>query len=364
MQAGVRSLSRSLAAMCRHVAVQIVSQQDHAQAEPHQELQDPSASAVSKHSQAHQMPQSSAHAQQHQQQQFSCAIAPQNVHATSDQPCQRPHADLDASALESGLESSTAASAGPSLWGGLLKGFKGALTTPRQHSQGVKCRRGASHQPGQAARHPDHSHLHLAEHLSHAVHAGHHSEGQHPYQRHSSKAVSGLMSVPSSKAQLPGMGESIAPGDEGHFQGQASELHGGADAGMVKPAHSEVGMFTVTTELIEEVLGPRKYDDTDAAVSLVAPGDLQTAMTSPCFFLRQCGMFLQASAELYLLLTASPAGWHMLITLCFAASTFSAHELHVKDCMNTPQTIFLVYHSSRHRCHRLHCHNQCILKSC
>lgn len=283
MQAGVRSLSRSLAAMCRHVAVQIVSQQDHAQAQTHQELQDPTGSVVSKHSQVHQVPQSSAHAQQHQQQQVSCARAPQNVHATSDQPRQRPHADLHASALESDIESSTTASAGPCLWGGLLKGFRGALTPPRQPSVGVKRRRGASHQLGQAARHPHHS---LAEHMSHAVHAGHNSESQHPYQRHSSKAVSqaGLMSVPhtaGSESLLPSMGESTTSGDQQYLQGQASELHAGVPSGMVKPAHGEVGVFTVTTELIEEVLGPRKFDDTDAAFSLVAPGDLQTARHVP-----------------------------------------------------------------------------------
>ena len=285
MQAGVRSLSRSLAAMCRHVAVQIVSQQDHAQAQTPRELQDPSDLVVSKHSQAHQMPHSSAHAQQQQEQQhqqhFSCARAPQGVHGTSDQPHQRPHADLDVSALEPDVESSTTAFAGPSVWGGLLKGFKGALTPPRQPSLGVKRRRGGSHQLGQAARHSDHSHLRPAEHMSHAVHAGHTSEAQHPYQRHSSKVVSpaGLVSVPHTagrEARLPSIGESTTPGDEGHLQGQASELHGGVDSGMVKPAHGEVGVFNVTTELIEEVLGPRKYDDTDAAVSLVAPGDLQT----------------------------------------------------------------------------------------
>lgn len=276
VQAGVRSLSRSLAAMCRHVAVQIVSQQDHAQAQPHQELQDPSGSFVSKHSQVTYMPQSFAHARRHQHQQVSCARAPQNVHATSDQPRQRAHADLDASALEPGFESGGTPSTGPSLCGGLMKGFKGALTPPRQQSMGVKRRRAASHQLDRAARHPDHS---VAEHMSHAVHK---SESQRPYQRHSSKAVSpaDLMSVPhtaGSEALLPSLGESTTSGDQGHYQGQASELHGGVNSGMVKPAHGEVGMFTVTTELIEEVLGPRKYDDTDAAVSLVAPGDLQTA---------------------------------------------------------------------------------------
>ena len=311
VQAGVRSLSRSLAAMCRHVAVQIVSQQDHAQAQPHQALQDSSTSVFSKHNLVHQIPQSSIHAQQQQQQQQHhqhhqhqhqeelCARKPQDMHATSDQPCQSTHADLKTNALEASLQPGATASAGSFLWGGLWGGLRGAFSPPRQHPVGLKRRRKASHQLSQASTHPGHSHLHPADvQTSHAVHAEHEHAGasasQHPHQRYISKAVFSpdLESVPStagSAALNASMVGSTTSADEGHHQAQASNLHGGVNADMVKAAHSKV---TVTSELVEEVLGPRKYNETDSADNLVTPGDLSDGPHLSATWLQSVASFL------------------------------------------------------------------------
>ena len=284
MQAGVRSLSRSLAAVCRHVAVQIVSQQDHAETQPHQEPQDSRGSVSSKQQSGSSHPHSSTLTQQ--QQQVSCITSSQHMHATSDQICQRAHADLDTSPLES----SATASAAPFFWGGLWGGLRGAFSPPRQRPTDVKRRREASHQLAQASRYPGHSHLHPA-HLqtSHAMHAGHehadaNSASRQPHQRRITRAIfpADLASMPStasSKALLASMGSCTTSTGEAHHQGQASNLCGGIND--VKPAHSEVGLLTVTAELIEEVLGPCKYNETDSADNLVAPGDLQMASCVP-----------------------------------------------------------------------------------
>ena len=287
VQAGVRSLSRSLAAVCRHVAVQIVSEQDHAQAQPHQEPQGSSDSISSKQQSRSAHPQSPTHIQQQQQQQeVSCVRKPQDMHATSDQPCQSAHADLDTTALES----SAAASAGPFFWGSLWGGLRGAFSPPRQRPRDVKRRCEAPHQ--QVSRHPGHSHLHPA-HLqtSHAVHAEHehadaNNASRQPHQHCINRAIFPAVLAPvpgtaGSKALLASTGGFTTSAGEGHHQGQASSLCFGVNADMVKPAHSEVGLLTVTAELIEEVLGPRKYNETDSADYLVAPGDLQMASCVP-----------------------------------------------------------------------------------
>ena len=292
VQAGVRSLARSLAAMCRHVAVQIVSQQDHAQAQPHQEPQGSSDSISSKPNQVHQIRQSSTHAQQQQQQELLCVKSFQNMHAISDQPCQSAHADLDTGALQSNSEPGAPASAKSVFWGGLWGGLRGALSSPRQHSAGVKHRCEASHQLDQASRHPGHSHLHPADvQTSHAVHAANehavaNSATWHPHQRQITKTMfpPSLAYVPStagSAALIPSMVRSTTSANESHHQEQASNLHGGVNGDVVKPAHSKVGRLTVTAELIEEVLGPRKYNETDSADNFVTPGDLQMASRVP-----------------------------------------------------------------------------------
>ena len=291
-QAGVRSLARSLAAMCRHVAVQIVSQQDHAQAQPHQEPQGSSDSVSSKPNQVHQIRQSSTHAQQQQHQQELLRVRNfQDMHAMLDQPCQSAHADLDTGALQSNSEPGAPASAKSVFWGGLWGGLRGALSSPRQHSAGVKRRCEASHQLDQASRHPGHSHLHPADvQTSHAVHAAHehavaNSATWHPHQRQITKTTfpPSLASVPST-AGSAALVRSTTSADEGHHQGQASNVHGGVNADVVKPAHSEVGRLTVTAELIEEVLGPRKYNETDSADNFVTPGDLQMGIAcASCF---------------------------------------------------------------------------------
>ena len=296
VQAGVRSLSRNLAAMCRHVAVQIVSQQDQTHAQPHQQQQESSNSITSEHSQVDHDCLSSTHPQQQRQQQLSCVRAPQDVHASSDQLRHRPHADVDASALGSGVQSGTTPSAGSFFLGGLWGGLKGALTPPRQHPSGIKRCRHSSHQLAQAARDPDHSHMHPADlQMSHAghdaalAHAGAAGETQHPYQQRVAKVMAdegsvatlmtpaGLASAANTAGSegLPtSLGRSATSVNEGQ---QASNPDVGINSDVVEPGHGKVQLLTVTAELIEEVLGPRRYNETDSADSLVAPGDLQTA---------------------------------------------------------------------------------------
>lgn len=55
-----------------------------------------------------------------------------------------------------------------------------------------------------------------------------------------------------------------------------SNPYGGVNDDMTSLAHAEAPSMTVTAELIEDVLGPRKYNETDSADSLVSPGDLHS----------------------------------------------------------------------------------------
>lgn len=279
VQAGVRSLSRHLAAMCRHVAVQIVSQQDQTHAQLHEEQPDSNDMVVNGHSQVYHTSLASTAQQQQQQQQRSGVGAPEDVPASCDPLHTRTRADLDASALESDLQSGTTASAGPFFWGGLWGGLKGAFTPPRQHH---RRRFQASYQLPQAANHPDHSHARPADdRMSYAVNAAHEHAGalsgmQHPRQRHMTKVRpqarwASAPHSPGSQGRLTAVHTSTTSVGEGQ---QAGNPYGGINSDMVKPAHDEVQALKVTAQLIEEVLGPRKYNETDSADSLVAPGDL------------------------------------------------------------------------------------------
>lgn len=120
------------------------------------------------------------------------------------------------------------------------------------------------------------------------AHAGSAGETQHPYQRRVAKVMAdegsvatlmtpaGLASVNTAGSEgLPtSLGRSATSVDEGQ---QASNPDVGINSDVVEPGHGKAQLLTVTAELIEEVLGPRRYNETDSADSLVAPGDLQTA---------------------------------------------------------------------------------------
>ncbi|KAL3159511.1 hypothetical protein ABBQ38_009929 [Trebouxia sp. C0009 RCD-2024] len=273
-EAGVRSLSRHLAAMCRHVAVQIVSQQDQAHAQLHEEQQDSSDTVLGQHSQeVHHSSLSLAHAQQQQQQQHQqhSDAAPEDVPCFCDQAPQMSGTGLGVSALDIG--SDMTGSAGQVFWGGLWGGLKGAFTPSRQHHK-----RGfhASRHLAQAATCPDHSHMHPPDlQMSYAANAAHGraaaiSDAQQSRQRHTIKVIPSALHTAGGQGLRTSMDKSCTTSvDEGQ---QASNPYGGVNSDMVNPAHGEAQVLTVTAELIEEVLGPRKYNETDSADSLVAPG--------------------------------------------------------------------------------------------
>ncbi|KAA6424523.1 MAG: lon protease protein peroxisomal-like [Trebouxia sp. A1-2] len=86
------------------------------------------------------------------------------------------------------------------------------------------------------------------------------TSGGHQHQTHSSKRI------PHTRA-----GSSRTAGSS-DGKGPLSNPYGGVNADMSRSGHAEVACLTVTAELIEEVLGPRKYNETDSADSLVSPG--------------------------------------------------------------------------------------------
>ena len=251
MQAGVRSLSRNLAAICRHVAVQIVSQQDDADSACSHEQQESHYSSTHDSSPVQDLKHPSNQAQQNQQQ-------------------QRPHADDDSGALDQDVESGTTASPGGFFWGSMWGGLKGAFVPSRHHPSGTQSRHhaAADHEQAQAARHSSPVQMSRA----HADQAGA-LQRQNPQHWHKSTArpeVS-LAFLP----QSPGRSGLSVPTSRLHeSQEEASNPYGGVNSDMAKPSGSEVHMVTVTAELVEEVLGPRKYNESDSADSLALPGDL------------------------------------------------------------------------------------------
>lgn len=256
MQAGVRSLSRNLAAICRHVTVKIVSEQDslHEQSatsshpdDTSPDLPDQAPSVPNDHQ--HQ------HAAQHGGEQLSRSSHKQLLH-TSGEPIK--------SAMEQELASPTTATSGGFFWGSLWGGLKGAFTPPRQHPSG---RQYHLHHPkalqrqsqtGQQTQHD--GRRAAAPEVMHAA-AEYASSGGHSQQVHSSKHTPYLRQRSSRTA---GSSDGKEP---------LSNPYGGVNADMSRSGHAEVPCLTVTAELIEEVLGPRKYNETDSADSLVSPGD-------------------------------------------------------------------------------------------
>lgn len=165
MQAGVRSLSRNLAAICRHVAVQIVSEQDSLN------KQENAGSSSDPDDNTHELPdahdQPEAAGSSHQ-------LHPHS-HVTADHnPAQRQqHQPSNSSAIQQDLESPTTATSGGFFWGSLWGGLKGAFTPPRQHPSSRRHHphlSSASRQQPHAAQHAHHSHAHAAN--AQTAHAG------------------------------------------------------------------------------------------------------------------------------------------------------------------------------------------------
>ncbi|KAL0036800.1 hypothetical protein WJX79_010572 [Trebouxia sp. C0005] len=289
-EAGVRSLSRSLAAICRHVTVKIVSEQDSLHEQPatsthpddnsHDLPDQPQAASLPVQHQ-HQHQHEHEHAAQYGRKQLSGSSHQQPL-PTSGEPVR--------SAMEQELASPTTATSGGFFWGSLWGGLKGAFTPPRQHPSGRQHQLPHSKavqrqsQTGQQTQHDgrrpaDHEVTHPAPEYA--------TSGGHQHQTHSSKRI------PHTRA-----GSSRTAGSS-DGKGPLSNPYGGVNADMSRSGHAEVACLTVTAELIEEVLGPRKYNETDSADSLVSPGSaaglvwtavggitLATAMVS--LFLGRC----------------------------------------------------------------------------
>ena len=232
----MRGLSRSLAAICRHIAVQIVSQED-------VRLKDESSELASRPFVGH-----------HSSPQRDLAL-PQTASA-SGQPRYQPHHDADVSHIftvgskatstmhqarllvpemssseVSASELSATASAGGFAWGNLWGGLKGALVSPKApgtsplgHSQAI---------------------------WSTAQHSRSIQQSLRTSEQDSASSTEQL------QQQLP-----------------LSNPYGGVNADMDAGESPALPCITVTAELIEEVLGPRKYNDLDSADSLMSPGAL------------------------------------------------------------------------------------------
>ena len=249
MQAGVRSLSRNLAAICRHVAVQIVSQQDGADSACSPEQQESQYSSTHDSTPVQDLSHPSNQAQQQQH--------------------QRSRADEDSGALDQDLESGTTAPPGGFFWGSLWGGLKGAFTPPRHHPSGSKRHHHvtADHQPDPGSRHSSPVHMSPA----------HADQADIPLRQNSQQwhrpgaQPEGSLALP---ADFPGRtGLPACTGRLTEPQEESSNPFGGLNSDMSKPSGSEMPMLTVTAELVEEVLGPRKYNESDSADSLASPGD-------------------------------------------------------------------------------------------
>ncbi len=256
MQAGVRSLSRNLAAICRHVTVKIVSEQDRSHEQPASSSH-PDDISPDLPDQAPFVPddQQHQHAAQHGGKQLSRSSHQQALH-TSGEPVR--------SAMEQELASPTTATSGGFFWGSLWGGLKGAFTPPRQHPSGRQHQLHHSKavqrqsQTGQQTQHD--GRRPAASEVMHAA-ADYASSGAYQQQAHSSKRMPYLRQ---SSSRTAGSSDGKEP---------LSNPYGGVNADMSRSGHAEVPCLTVTAELVEEVLGPRKYNETDSADSLVSPGD-------------------------------------------------------------------------------------------
>jgi len=255
MQAGVRSLSRNLAAICRHVAVKIVSEQDSLHEQP--------VSSSCPNDTSHDLPdqpEAASVPDQHQHQ-HAARYGQKQLSGTSKQQPLHTSGEAVTSAMEQELASPTTATSSGFFWGSLWGGLKGAFTPPRQHPSG---RQHQSHhskavqrqsQTGQQTQHD--GRRPAGPEMMHAA-AEYASSGGHPQQAHSSKRM------PHVNSRTAGFSDGKEP---------LSNPYGGVNADMSRSGHTEVPCLTVTAELVEEVLGPRKYNETDSADSLVSPGD-------------------------------------------------------------------------------------------
>ncbi len=259
MQAGVRSLSRNLAAICRHVTVKIVSEQD--------SLHDQSASSSHPDDTSPELPDQAPsvpddHQHQHQHHHVAQHGGKQLSRSSHQQPLQTSGEPVR-SAMEQELASPTTATSGGFFWGSLWGGLKGAFTPQRQHpssrqqqlhhSKAVQRQSQTGQQTQHDGRRP------AAPEESHAA-AEYASSGAHQQQAHSSKRMPYLRQ---SSSRTAGSSDGKEP---------LSNPYGGVNADMSRSGHAEVPCLTVTAELIEEVLGPRKHNETDSADSLVSPG--------------------------------------------------------------------------------------------
>ena len=248
MQAGVRSLSRNLAAICRHVAVQIVSEHD---------KQEQVASSSDSDDTSHNFPQADqSQAAGHNHQQRPAELGHDPASTTGSQ--QSAATSAGSSAIQQDWESPTTATSGGFFWGSLWGGLKGAFTPPRQPPPPRR------HPPQPAAQQGNHKRLRSVDtHILHTsdAYASSGSQlqaGSEHSANHTPQVSKGLVSL----------------GTAGSVDGkeQLSNPYGGVNADMTSLAHTELPFMTVTAQLIEKVLGPRKYNENDSADSLVAPG--------------------------------------------------------------------------------------------
>ena len=244
MQAGVRSLSRSLAAICRHVAVQIVSEQD---------SQEPSSSQPSD-STTYDQPEPLAARQQH-------AAQKSTAHSVQAQQPQEPlhvsdNAELGSSNAESPgaeqeLQLPAAVSPSSFFLGGLWDGLKGALK-PHKHPN----------------RNRPHTHLGN----QHRPHLGF-PNGAHTAGTRGNQGPT--LSFGSAQQFSIGTVHQVVPVAADANGTVSSPFQSAHDDDIDSLAVHQMPSLTVTAKLIEEVLGPRRHNETDTADSLTSPGSVQ-----------------------------------------------------------------------------------------
>lgn len=222
----MRGLSRSLAAICRHVAVQIVSQED---ARLQDDLPPRSRSTAHLQDSAHPdqlMPysDSASNVVQHQHCRQHTAPSADSLNSLSTSAVSAHQASFSMTGqhteFDSEGESPATASGGGLSWGTLWGGLKGALGPSRAHTVDRQ-----THEPS-----PRQKHSHQSQH------------------------------------------ESPAPSEQLQQQLPLSNPYGGMNADLDAAEQPTLPCITVTAELIEEVLGPRKYNELDSADSLMSPG--------------------------------------------------------------------------------------------
>lgn len=271
MQAGVRSLSRNLAAICRHVAVQIVSEHD---------KQEQVASSSDSDDISHNFPQADqSQAAGHSHQQRPAELGHDPASTTGSQ--QYAATSAGSSAIQQDWESPTTATSGGFFWGSLWGGLKGAFTPPRQPPP-----------PRQHQPHDPYQHQHTAQQGNHKRLRSVDTHILHTSDAYASSGSQLQAGSEHSVSHTPQVSKSVVSlGTAGSVDGkqQLSNPYGGVNADMTSLAHTEVPFMTVTAQLIEKVLGPRKYNENDSADSLVAPG------TFHCCCMRSLLLSLTAS---------------------------------------------------------------------